>query len=71
MKINQTDLEKEHGWLASYAKKKPINNYGGNYWGINRNRCTIMKPEMIKALADAGLIVMNGNSFTVVPKEKK
>lgn len=65
-KISKAAIEKEAAWLKSYAKKKPINNYGGNCWGFNRNRCTIVQPEMIQALVDNGFAVRMGLSFVMV-----
>lgn len=67
----KTEVVSNYVWLAGYAKKKPVKNFGGNFWGINRNRCSIIKPNMIKALISGGHIVMNGVSeFTVVPTTK-
>ena len=59
------EVAKEAAWLKSYARKKPVKNFGGNYWGINRNRCSIIKPKMIQALADAGHIELSGGQFTM------
>ena len=53
-------------WLKGYAKKKPVKNFGGNFWGFNRNRCSIIKPAMILALVVGGHVTMNGTKeFTV------
>lgn len=51
-------------WLKSYAKSKKVTRYGGNFWGINRNRCAIIPPERITELAEGGYIIMQGpNQF--------
>ncbi len=47
---SKEELAKTATWLKSYAKGRPIKNFVGNFWGFNRKRCTIIKPEMIEAL---------------------
>lgn len=67
-KPTKKEVKKEASWLRSYARKKPINNYGGNYWGFNRSRCSIIRPEMIQALVEHGYATMQGHgSFVMVP----
>jgi hypothetical protein len=69
MKLTQEFIDKEAKWLLSYAKKKPIKNYGGNYWGFSRTRCTRIEPELIEALVAQGLATRQGNSqFTMTSK---
>ncbi len=66
VEINQT-AEFLRGKYTAKGKKS-VCQFGGNFWGINRNRCMIIKPEVIKALAEAGVIKLSSNSksFTVV-----
>lgn len=64
--ITQEEVESSASWLKGYAGKKPVRNFGANFWGINRNRCTIIQPEMIAALVAAGKITKTGSSFTMV-----
>jgi hypothetical protein len=59
------DVERLATWLKSYAKNKPVKNFGGNFWGINRNRCTIIPPEQMAALEATGKITRTGNQFTM------
>lgn len=69
MSILLTDahIQKEAAWLKSYAKKKPIKHQVGNYWGINRNRCTRIDAEVITRMVDLGLAKMAGpNTFYMV-----
>lgn len=49
---------------------KVIKNYGGNFWGPTRKRCSIFPPEQLAELQQDGVIQMLplGNSFIVVPK---
>lgn len=60
-----TAAQKTAEFLKGYAKGKPIKNFGGNFWGINRKRCTIIRPEELAAMEAAGLIDRSGQSFTV------
>ena len=60
-KVSAAQAAKEAEWLRGYAKQKTVYNFGGNYWGINRNRCNIIRPAMIKALVAGGHIKMNGD----------
>jgi len=48
--VKNPDVTKLASILRGYAKSKPINNYGGNFWGFNRNRCCKIMPEEIEAL---------------------
>lgn len=50
---------------GSWAKNKTIKNMGGNFWGPNRNRCSIMPADQLKALHEDGIITLTGSSFTV------
>jgi len=52
---------------GSWAKNKTIRNMGGNFWGPNRKRCSIMPPDQLKALHEDGIITLTGSSFTVNP----
>lgn len=56
--MKKSDVAKQVDFLRSYAGKKTVKNFGGNFWGFNRSRCTIIKPEMIDALREAGHIEM-------------
>lgn len=68
-KPKKAEVKKEAEWLLGYARKKPIKNFGGNFWGFNRNRCSVIKPKMIQALVDEGYATMNGsNEFIMVQK---
>jgi hypothetical protein len=64
-KLSKAEIEKEVAWLKSYAKTKPIKNFGGNFWGINRKRCTIIKPEMLIAMVAAGYAENFGSYFVM------
>jgi hypothetical protein len=44
-------------WLWSYSKGKKIQCFGGNFWGISRKRGTIIQPDLIDAMANAGLCI--------------
>lgn len=65
------DAAKHAAWLRGYAKRKTVNRYGGNFWGINRKRCTIITPEMLNDLVVGGYIIRIGTEqFTVNQEEK-
>lgn len=63
-------------WLRGYAKKKPVRRFNGNFWGISRTRCLILRPEEIQELVSRGFITLqsfpppyqNSDSFTVNPR---
>lgn len=49
-------------FYRTWAKKKVVRNFGGNFWGPDRNHCSIIRPEELKALLDGGHIEMVGQA---------
>jgi hypothetical protein len=61
--------KKQHEFLSgSYTAKgkKPLMNFGGNFWGINRKRCTIIQQEQIDEMIQRGMLKREGNQLRVV-----
>jgi hypothetical protein len=58
--------DRQAAFLKTYAKGKPLTNYGGNFWGISRNRCTILKPDQIEALILAGYMKRDGHRLLMI-----
>lgn len=50
---------------GSWARGKVVRNWGGNFWGPSRKRCSILPPEVLKALQEDGVIDLQGTTFTV------
>lgn len=55
---------------GSWARNKVIRNWGGNFWGPNRNRCSIFQPAELKELVALGVIEMQGPSAFIVVTKK-
>ena len=51
---------------SSWAKGKTIKNFGGNFWGPNKNRCSIFQPETLAELDRDGIIKLNGREFIIL-----
>lgn len=67
--VSKANVTRTHGFLAgSYTAKgkKPLVNYGGNFWGINRNRCTIIPAEEVEAMIKLGLAERNGSVLRII-----
>lgn len=66
--------KKQHEFLAgSYTArgKKLLQNFGGNFWGINRKRCTIIRSEQIEEMLERGMLTREGNALRVLIAEIK
>jgi hypothetical protein len=70
MKQAKRDYTAEnHAFLAgSYTAKgkKLLTNFGGNFWGINRKRCTIIKPEQIEEMVKRGMAYREGSRLKII-----
>ena len=68
--LTAEQVASERRFLMGWTKKAtlPLNRAGGNFWmpGHNRSRCTILRPAMLLALVEAGVLVASGNSYVVV-----
>lgn len=57
-------------FCRTWARGKLIQNFGANFWGPNRKRCSIVKPDMIDKMVELGLAQRVSGGF-IVPKEER
>lgn len=63
-----TDMQRNFYKKWTMNGKHLITRAGGNFWmrGGNRSRCTIIKPAMLRALVQAGILKPEGSGYGFV-----
>jgi len=71
--VSQEDVEGmakflRGSWIKLAGPSRMINRAGGNFWmpGRNRNRCSILRPAMLKALVASCVLKAVGSGYQVL-----